>query len=343
MDADVIVVGGGLAGLVAACELIDAGKRVILLDQEGEQSLGGQAFWSFGGLMFVDSPEQRRMRIRDSHDLALQDWMGSAGFDREEDHWPRKWAEAYVALRRRREARLAAWPGRALVPDRRLGRARRLSRHRARQLGAALPCHLGHGAGAHRAVRQARARGREGGPRVAALPPPRERADAPAAARSTACAGEVLEPSSVERGARQLAQGGGRLRAQGAGGDRHLGRHRRQPRAGARELAQAAGRAAQAHAVRRARPRRRAHARHRRRRPAATSSTRDRMWHYTEGITNFAPIWSRARHPHPAGPLVAVDRRHGQAPAGAAVPGLRHARHAGAPAARPATTTPGSC
>ncbi len=98
MDADVIVVGGGLAGLVATAELIDAGKRVILLDQEPEQSLGGQAFWSFGGLMFVDSPEQRRLRIRDSHDLALQDWMGTAGFDREEDHWPRQWAEAYVGF-----------------------------------------------------------------------------------------------------------------------------------------------------------------------------------------------------------------------------------------------------
>src|SRR6185436_5797349 len=98
MDADVIVVGGGLAGLVATAELVDAGRKVILLDQEPEQSLGGQAFWSFGGLMFVDSPEQRRLRIRDSHDLALQDWMGTAGFDRQEDHWPRQWAEAYVGF-----------------------------------------------------------------------------------------------------------------------------------------------------------------------------------------------------------------------------------------------------
>ena len=111
MDADAIVVGGGLAGLVATAELIDAGKRVILLDQEPEQSLGGQAFWSFGGLMLVDSPEQRRLRIRDSYDLALQDWMGSAGFDRPEDHWPRRWAEAYVAIRRRREAGVAAQDG----------------------------------------------------------------------------------------------------------------------------------------------------------------------------------------------------------------------------------------
>ena len=96
LDVDVIIVGGGLSGLVAAAELAAAGRTFILLDQEPEQSLGGQAYWSFGGLFFVDSPEQRFMRIRDSHALALQDWMGSAGFDREEDHWPRRWAEAYL-------------------------------------------------------------------------------------------------------------------------------------------------------------------------------------------------------------------------------------------------------
>jgi len=94
--ADAIIVGGGLAGLVAAAELGDARKRVILLEQEGENSLGGQAFWSLGGLFFVDSPEQRRMRIRDSRELALQDWLGSAQFDRDEDFWPRRVAEAYV-------------------------------------------------------------------------------------------------------------------------------------------------------------------------------------------------------------------------------------------------------
>src|SRR5436189_1624687 len=97
-DADVIVIGAGLSGLVAATEIADSGKRVIVVDQEGEQSLGGQAFWSFGGLFLVGSPEQRRLGIKDSYDLALQDWMGSAGFDRDEDHWPRRWAEAYVAF-----------------------------------------------------------------------------------------------------------------------------------------------------------------------------------------------------------------------------------------------------
>ncbi len=96
MDTDVIVVGAGLAGLVAAAEVADAGKRVLVLDQEPEQSLGGQAFWSLGGLFLVDSPEQRRMGVKDSVELALQDWYGSAQFDRPEDHWPRLWAEEYV-------------------------------------------------------------------------------------------------------------------------------------------------------------------------------------------------------------------------------------------------------
>ncbi len=96
MEADVIVIGAGLAGLVAAAELADANKRVLLLDQEPEQSLGGQAFWSLGGIFLVNSPEQRRLGIRDSHALALDDWLGTAAFDRPEDKWPRRWAEAYV-------------------------------------------------------------------------------------------------------------------------------------------------------------------------------------------------------------------------------------------------------
>jgi predicted oxidoreductase len=93
---DVVVVGGGLAGLVAAAELGDRGKKTLIIDQEGENSLGGQAFWSLGGLFMIDTPEQRRMRIRDSLALATNDWMGSAQFDRDVDHWPREWAKAYL-------------------------------------------------------------------------------------------------------------------------------------------------------------------------------------------------------------------------------------------------------
>ena len=102
VNADVIVVGAGLAGLVATAELVAAGRRVVVVDQEPETNLGGQAWWSFGGLFLVDSPEQRRMGITDSVDLALQDWLGSAQFDRGvddpsgEDFWARQWATAYV-------------------------------------------------------------------------------------------------------------------------------------------------------------------------------------------------------------------------------------------------------
>jgi hypothetical protein len=95
-DYDAIIVGAGLAGLVAASELLEHGKRVLIVEQEPPQSLGGQAFWSFGGLFLVDSPEQRRMGVHDSLELARQDWFGTAGFDREEDAWPKRWAEAYL-------------------------------------------------------------------------------------------------------------------------------------------------------------------------------------------------------------------------------------------------------
>jgi predicted oxidoreductase len=105
VDCDVVVLGAGLAGLVTAAELAAAPRRsgapplrVVVLDSEPIQSLGGQAHWSFGGLFLVDSPEQRRLGVRDSAELALSDWLGSAGFDRPEDYWPRRWAEAYVTF-----------------------------------------------------------------------------------------------------------------------------------------------------------------------------------------------------------------------------------------------------
>src|SRR6201995_4307237 len=93
-----LVVGAGLAGLVAACELVERGLRVLIVDQENSANVGGQAFWSFGGLIIGDSAEQRRRVFRDSHELALQDWLGTAAFDRTEDYWPRQWAHAYVDL-----------------------------------------------------------------------------------------------------------------------------------------------------------------------------------------------------------------------------------------------------
>jgi predicted oxidoreductase len=116
VDADVIVVGAGLAGLVAAAEAADAGRRVLLLEQEPEQSLGGQAWWSFGGLFFVDSPEQRRLRVRDSVELAWRDWLGTAGFDRPEDEWPRRWARAYVEWAAGEKRAWLASMGHSVIP-----------------------------------------------------------------------------------------------------------------------------------------------------------------------------------------------------------------------------------
>ena len=172
-DTDVIVVGAGLAGLVAATEIADSGKRVILLDQEGEQNLGGQAFWSFGGLFLVNSPEQRRLRIKDSFELALQDWYGAAGFDRDGRSLAEALGGSLCRLCRRRKTQLAARDGPPDFPGGRLGRARRLRRDGPRQLGAALSCQLGNRPRRRRTVRAARARSR--GARTAHLqvPPPR--------------------------------------------------------------------------------------------------------------------------------------------------------------------------
>ena len=173
-DADAIIIGAGLAGLVAAAELIDARKTVIILDQEPEQSLGGQAFWSLGGLFLVDSPEQRRMGIRDSHALALQDWLGTAAFDREEDYWPRRWAEAYVAFAAGEKRAWLRERGLRFFSGGRLGGARRRQRDRSRQLGAALSSHVGNRALRARALHCARARRRETGARRLQVPASRQ-------------------------------------------------------------------------------------------------------------------------------------------------------------------------
>ena len=179
-NADAIIIGAGLAGLVTAAELVEAGKRVIILEQEPEASFGGQAWWSFGGLFLIDSPEQRRMGVKDSHELARQDWFASAEFDRAEDDWARGSGQRPTS--RSPPARSAKWlkaKGRVVLPRRRMGRTRWLHRHRPWQLRAALPHHLGHRPRRARPVHQDRARRRRGGPRGAALPSPRRQAAHP--------------------------------------------------------------------------------------------------------------------------------------------------------------------
>ena len=215
-------------GLAAAAELADAGRRIIILDQEGEASLGGQAFWSFGGLFFVDSPEQRRLRIRDSRELALQDWLGSAGFDRDEDHWPRRWAEAYVDFAAGEKRTWLRQQGLKIFPI--VGWAERggYLRDRPRQLGPALSRHLGHGTRRDRALCTACARGRIPRPRLVPLPPSRHWIDHDRLVRSTALRARCWSRAMRNAGRAKLAPRGRFVRAARTGDHRHVGRDRRQ-------------------------------------------------------------------------------------------------------------------
>ena len=288
--ADVIVVGAGLAGLVATAELADAGRRVILLDQEPEASLGGQAFWSLGGLMFVDSPEQRRLRIRDSRELAWQDWLGTAGFDRPEDEWPRRWAEAYVDFASGEKRAWLAAQGVKFMPNVAWAERGGYLAIGPRQLGAALPPHLGHRPGRARAVPAAGRRGAGARPRRAALPPPGRRADRQRR-RGDRRARRALEPSAVRRGQQSSRTAFGEfaldapavlVTSGGIGGNHELVRANWPERLGTPPthmisgvpdhvdgrmlvIAQAAG---------------------------GNVINDDRMWHYTEGIRNWDPIWT---------------------------------------------------
>ena len=290
-DADVIVVGGGLAGLVAATEIADAGKRVVVVDQEGEQSLGGQAFWSFGGLFLVDSAEQRRLGIKDSYDLALQDWMGSAGFDRDEDLWPRRWAEAYVAFAAGEKREWLRTMGHRIFPV--VGWAER-GGYDAMSHGNSVPrFHVTWGTGPGIvAPFERRARDALAGGRLTFKF--RHRVDALLTTNGTVdgVTGAILEPDNVERGksSSRKVMGDFTLRAQavivasgGIGGNHDLVRQNWPSRLGKAPenmisgvpehvdgrmigITEAAG---------------------------ARLINRDRMWHYVEGIQNWSPIWPR--------------------------------------------------
>ncbi|MFJ6370977.1 FAD-binding dehydrogenase [Streptomyces virginiae] len=290
-DADVIVIGAGLAGLVATAELVDAGRKVILLDQEPEQSIGGQAHWSFGGLFFVDSPEQRRMRIKDSHALALQDWRGTAGFDREEDAWPRRWAEAYVDFAAGEKRSWLHAQGVRFFPV--VGWAER-GGYDANGHGNSVPrFHITWGTGPglvepfERRVRAGAARGlvrfafRH---RVTGL-------SATAGAVDTVT-GEILEPSDAVRGSASSREATGTfsLRAQavivtsgGIGGNHDLVRAQWPARLGTPPQRLLSGVPAHVDGLMLGIAER----------AGASHINKDRMWHYTEGIQNWDPIWAK--------------------------------------------------
>lgn len=288
-DADVIVIGAGLAGLAATAELVDAGRRVILVDQEPEQSLGGQAHWSFGGLFFVDSPEQRRLRIKDSHALALQDWMGTAAFDRPEDHWPRKWAEAYVDFAAGEKRPWLHRQGVRFFPV--VGWAER-GGYDAQGHGNSVPrFHITWGTGPglvapfERRVREGVARGLvqlKFRHRVSGL--------SRSAGSVDTVSGEVLEPSDTERGrpSSREVTGTFEFRAQavivtsgGIGGNHDLVRANWPERLGTPPERMVSG--VPAHVDGRMLGITEE--------AGARLINRDRMWHYTEGIQNWNPIW----------------------------------------------------
>lgn len=288
---DVIVVGAGLSGLVAATEIAEAGKRVIVVDQEGEQSIGGQAFWSFGGLFLVDSPEQRRLGIKDSFDLAMQDWIGAAGFDRDEDFWPRQWAEAYVAFAAGEKRAWLRAMGHRIFPV--VGWAER-GGYDAMGHGNSVPrFHVTWGTGpgivepferrAREAMRSGRLSFRF-----------RHRVDALSITNGTVdgVSGAVLAPDAVERGkssSRNLI-GEFALKAQavivasgGIGGNHDLVRQNWPKRLGDPPKFMISG--VPEHVDGRMIGITEA--------SGARLINRDRMWHYVEGIQNWSPIWPR--------------------------------------------------
>ncbi|WP_441244609.1 FAD-binding dehydrogenase [Tardiphaga sp. 768_D3_N2_1] len=290
-DADVIVVGGGLAGLVAATEIADAGKRVVVVDQEGEQNLGGQAFWSFGGLFFVDSPEQRRLGIKDSYDLAMQDWQGTAGFDRDEDLWPRRWAEAYVAFAAGEKRDWLRAMGHRVFPV--VGWAER-GGYDAMGHGNSVPrFHVTWGTGPG-IVEPFERRAREAQKKGLLSFRFRHRVDALSVTNGTVdgVSGAILEPSNTERGESSSRNviGDFSLRAQavivasgGIGGNHDLVRQNWPKRLGEPPTRMISG--VPAHVDGRMMGITET--------AGARLINRDRMWHYVEGIENWNPIWPK--------------------------------------------------
>ncbi|MBL7501933.1 FAD-binding dehydrogenase [Frankia sp. CN7] len=289
-DADVIVVGAGLAGLVATAELADAGRRVILVEQENEANLGGQAFWSLGGLFLVNSPEQRRMGVRDSFELAWQDWLGTAGFDRERaDHWPRQWARAYVEWAAGEKRAWLHAMGVRWFPI--VGWAER-GGYGADGPGNSVPrFHLTWGTGPAVVApfeRRVRAAVDQGLVTIRY----RHQVDALTLTGGTVdgVRGMVLEPSTTPRGVASSRAGTGEfeLRAQavivtsgGIGGNHELVRANWPERLGEPPKHMITG--VPAHVDGRMLAISEA--------AGASLINRDRMWHYTEGITNWDPIW----------------------------------------------------
>ncbi|BCQ07211.1 KsdD-like steroid dehydrogenase [Mycobacterium heckeshornense] len=286
--ADVIIVGAGLAGLVAACEVADRGLRVLILDQENAANLGGQAFWSFGGLFFVNSPEQRRLGVHDSHELALQDWLGTAGFDRPEDYWPRQWAYSYVDFAAGEKRSWLRARGLRIFPL--VGWAER-GGYDARGHGNSVPrFHITWGTGPALVEIFARQLRDRSAVRFAH----RHRVDELIVENGavTGVRGSVLEPSDQPRGVPssrkvihdfEFRAPAVIVASGGIGGNHDLVRQNWPQRMGRvpEQLLSGVPAHVDGRMIGIAE------------KAGARVINRDRMWHYTEGITNYDPIWPR--------------------------------------------------
>ncbi|HAM13561.1 MAG TPA: FAD-binding dehydrogenase, partial [Microbacterium sp.] len=286
---DVLVIGWGLAGLVAAAEAVAAGKRVTIIDQEPRTNVGGQAWWSFGGLFFVDSPEQRRMGIRDSIELARQDWFGTAGFDRAEDAWPRRWAEAYLEFAAGEKRSWLRERGVGFFPV--VGWAER-GGYTAGGPGNSVPrFHITWGTGPGLvAPFQAALEDAERAGTLTVLPRHRVTSLTLRNGAVTGAAGDVLAPSSAARGVAtsrdvvgtfEIEAGATVVASGGIGGNHDLVRQWWPERLGAAPADMVAGVPAYVdgsmlEVTETA---------------GANLINRDRMWHYVEGIQNWDPIW----------------------------------------------------
>jgi predicted oxidoreductase len=289
IEADVVVVGAGLAGLVAAAQAYAAGRRVAVLDQEPEASVGGQAHWSFGGLFLVNSPEQRRLGVRDSEELALADWHASAGFDRPEDALAKEWAAAYVNFAAGEKRAWLASLGVRLFP---LVQWAERGGYGADGHGNTVPrFHVAWGTGpALVAPFLAKLREGEAAGRVSFHFRHRATELVKTSGRVSGVRGELLEASSAGRGERSSRHRAGSFEATSAAvvvtsggiGGNHDSVRRQWPGGVAPER-MLSGVPASVDgdflpAVKRA---------------GGSLINGDRMWHYPEGIHNDAPVWPR--------------------------------------------------
>lgn len=94
LEYENVIVGGGLAGIAVAIELLDNNKKVLIIERDIEENFGGLAKKSFGGILFSGTPLQKKAGIKDSATLLYEDWMRYGEFT-DTESLGAKWAKFY--------------------------------------------------------------------------------------------------------------------------------------------------------------------------------------------------------------------------------------------------------